>query len=67
LTKLVPAGTPPISRQVWGDDRLLLPEGAPERWFNIFTGENLRVSGTTRELNLGDILYTFPVAFLAGT
>jgi (1->4)-alpha-D-glucan 1-alpha-D-glucosylmutase len=66
LTELVPAGTPPVGRQVWGNDCLLLPEGAPERWLNIFSGENLRVSGTARELHLCDILYTFPVAFLIG-
>jgi (1->4)-alpha-D-glucan 1-alpha-D-glucosylmutase len=67
LTRLVPVGTPPVSRQVWGDDRLLLPKDAPERWYNVFTGEKLMIPGTARELYLGDILYLFPIAFLTGT
>jgi len=64
LTRLAPADIPPISRQVWRDDRLLLPEGAPACWLNIFTAENLTVSGATRELNLSHILCTFPIASL---
>jgi (1->4)-alpha-D-glucan 1-alpha-D-glucosylmutase len=67
LTGLVPVGTPPASRQVWDDDRLLLPKDAPERWYNVFTGEKLMIPGTARELYLGDILYLFPIAFLTGT
>jgi (1->4)-alpha-D-glucan 1-alpha-D-glucosylmutase len=64
LTRLVQIGIPPINHNVWKDDRLLLPKGAPERWLNIFTGENLMISGMTRELDLGDILSSFPVALL---
>ncbi|MFC1893044.1 malto-oligosyltrehalose synthase [Chloroflexota bacterium] len=66
LTRLVPVGMPPIARQAWGDDRLLLPKGAPERWHNIFTGEELTVSCVERGLDIGDILHIFPVALLTG-
>lgn len=66
LTKLVPVGTPPIGRQAWGDDRLLLPEGAPGRWVNVFTGENIRLSGKVDGLDIGDILNTLPVALIIG-
>jgi (1->4)-alpha-D-glucan 1-alpha-D-glucosylmutase len=66
--KLVAPGTPPVGKQVWGDDRLLLPEGAPEGWDNLFTGESLRVSTPgERGLSLCDILSIFPVALLAGS
>ncbi len=64
LTGLVPIDNPPISRQVWGDGRLLLPEDAPEHWHNVFTGESLSISGIAREPYLGDILHIFPVALL---
>ncbi|HEY77823.1 MAG TPA: malto-oligosyltrehalose synthase [Dehalococcoidia bacterium] len=64
LTRLVSFGIPPVSRQVWGDDQLLLPEDAPERWHNVFTGEKLTSSSMARELAIGDILSSFPVALL---
>jgi (1->4)-alpha-D-glucan 1-alpha-D-glucosylmutase len=64
LTGLVPVGTPPIGRQAWGDDRLLLPKDAPERWRNVFTGEELTSSSPTRGLAISDILSSFPVALL---
>ena len=66
LTKLVRAGTLPLGRRVWGDDLLLLPDGVPERWLNVFTGESLRMSGTGKGLALSDIFCIFPVALLAG-
>lgn len=66
LTKLVPAGTLPLGRRVWGDDLLLLPEGVPEYWLNVFTGEHLRLSLTRKGLPLSDIMGMFPVALLTG-
>jgi len=66
LTKLVHAGTLPLGQPVWKTDRLLLPENAPERWLNTFTGERLKASGMGRELALSDIFYTFPLALLTG-
>jgi (1->4)-alpha-D-glucan 1-alpha-D-glucosylmutase len=65
LTKLVVPGTLPLGKQVWGDDRLLLPEEAPESWRNVFTGESLKVStAEKRGLPLSDMLSIFPVALL---
>jgi (1->4)-alpha-D-glucan 1-alpha-D-glucosylmutase len=66
LTKLVPVGTLPFARHVWGDDRLLMPEDAPERWHNVFTGEELIAYGADRGLAIGDILHIFPIALLTG-
>jgi (1->4)-alpha-D-glucan 1-alpha-D-glucosylmutase len=64
MTKLSHVAKLPTGRRVWGDGLLLLPEGAPLRWHNIFTGENLQVSSTKRGLNLCDILRVFPIALL---
>ena len=64
MTKLVRAGEFPLGRRVWGDDQLLLPDGAPEYWLNIFTGEKLRVSGIGKGLPISSILSIFPVALL---
>jgi len=66
LTKLAPADIIPVGQDVWKEDRLLLPDGAPERWLNIFTGEKLKVSDTMNRLKLSDVLHIFPVAFLIG-
>jgi maltooligosyltrehalose synthase len=66
LTRLVGVGAIPVGQEVWGEDLLLLPDGVPECWLNVFTGEKLRVSGTERGLKLSDILYRFPVVLLIG-
>lgn len=69
----LPALQPPLGAATWDDDRLLLPENAPEEWSNIFTGETLRCipsppSGPTLEgvriLYLADVFRCFPVALL---
>jgi len=64
MTRLVKAGTMPMGQQVWGNDILLLPEGAPQHWTNIFTGENLKISSAGKGLPLSRILSTFPLALL---
>ena len=64
LTKLVGVGVIPVGQDVWGEDLLLLPNNASERWLNILTGENLKVSGAEKRLPLFDILGKFPVALL---
>jgi len=66
VTRLVRVGTPPVGRRVWGDDVLLLPEEAPERWFHTFTGETIRAIQPMRELPLATIFRRFPVALLEG-
>ncbi len=66
LSEMVGVGSIPAGRDVWGEDLLLLPGGAPERWHNVFTGEELRPSSSTGGLKISDILHTFPVALLTG-
>ena len=48
----------PVGEEVWGDSRLVLPEGAFE---NVLTGEK-HSGGSVR---VADLLSTFPVALLA--
>lgn len=43
------------------DEYVVLPEAAPGRWHNLFTGE---VFETPNQLLLSDVLRHFPVAFL---
>lgn len=52
--------------QLWEDDRLVLPEGAAERWFNVFTRETLtaQVEGRQKCLPLAQLFGVFPVALL---
>jgi (1->4)-alpha-D-glucan 1-alpha-D-glucosylmutase len=64
LTRLVGVGTMPVGREVWGDDRLLLPGSVPERWLNVFTGETLKISGAGGRLPLSSVLSICPVALL---
>ena len=64
LTRLVPFGTPPLGKQTWGDDLLLMPDGAPKNWSNIFTHESLHASAPGNCLPVSQIFYTFPVAVL---
>ena len=63
-TMLVRTGAMPVGQGVWGDDLLILPEGVPERWLNIFTVETLEVSSTGKGIALSSVLNTFPVALL---
>ena len=66
MTKLVRVGAMPVGQRVWGDDLLILPEGVPECWLNIFTGESLKTSGVGGGLPLSSVLSTFSVALLKG-
>jgi (1->4)-alpha-D-glucan 1-alpha-D-glucosylmutase len=68
LAKLVAPGTPPVGRRVWDDDQLLLPDGAPKGWSNLFTGESLQLSTSGRRgLPLCDVLGIFPLALLVAS
>ncbi|MEW6183424.1 MAG: malto-oligosyltrehalose synthase [Bacillota bacterium] len=67
--------TPPLNESVWGQSALVLPEGAPLRWQNVLTGEELSVvsPGITganpaddKVLLLADLFCSFPVALLEG-
>jgi (1->4)-alpha-D-glucan 1-alpha-D-glucosylmutase len=68
VSRLAPAGTPPLGRRVWRDDLVLLPDGAPAAWKNIFTGETLRCrrGAAGQALALKDLWRRFPVALLTG-
>ncbi|MEJ2164334.1 MAG: malto-oligosyltrehalose synthase [Desulfobacterales bacterium] len=61
LTALVAESQVPVGAGVWQDTVIGLPEGAPARWTNILTGEQLTVENT---LALGDMLAVFPAALL---
>ncbi len=47
-----------VNPGAWGEEALTLPEGAPTRWRNVFTGED------TASLRLRDLFGRFPVALL---
>ena len=68
LARLVKAGDLPLGAEVWRESALRLPEGAPERWLNVLTGEALQAhhSDGTSTIALADVFRTCPVALLAG-
>jgi maltooligosyltrehalose synthase len=53
----------PLGRQVWQDTEVIMPNGAPAAWRNVITNEVLSAG---KALFVGDILLSFPVAFLLG-
>ncbi len=68
VTRLAPAGEFPLGLETWGPrSGLVLPEGAPRRWRNVFTGEELHLSGGRgkQSLPLHALFRRFPVALLA--
>jgi (1->4)-alpha-D-glucan 1-alpha-D-glucosylmutase len=52
----------PTGSRTWPATVVRLPAGAPERWRNVLTGEQLTATGGT--LRVGDALGTLPVAVL---
>jgi (1->4)-alpha-D-glucan 1-alpha-D-glucosylmutase len=66
VTGLTGVGAPPLGERAWGGSVLMLPAEAPDRWRNIFTGEELRASSADgkKELRLADVLHNFPAAIL---
>lgn len=60
-TRFVSQGEYPLGPGIWEDTRLLLPEGAPNIWINVLTGETIEARGT---LYAAEVLRTFPVALL---
>ena len=44
VVKLSPSAKPPLGKRIWKETVLHLPEGAPNGWQNVFTGEALTVS-----------------------
>jgi len=68
VTRLSPPNAFPLGQEVWGArSGLLLPEGAPDRWRNVFTGEELHLPPGNRKktLPLHTVFRHFPVALLA--
>jgi (1->4)-alpha-D-glucan 1-alpha-D-glucosylmutase len=63
LSHLVQEGEFPLGRQVWRDTQVKMPKGAPAAWRNVITSEVLSAG---KALSVGDILLSFPVAFLIG-
>jgi len=68
VTRLSPPGEFPLGQKAWGArSGLVLPEGAPDAWCNVFTGEELRASGGRgkKTLPLHSVFRHFPVALLS--
>jgi (1->4)-alpha-D-glucan 1-alpha-D-glucosylmutase len=65
--RLTSNGALPLGKESWGDNALILSDGFPDRWQNIFTGETIETSSTNRGklLSLAAALENFPVALLA--
>jgi maltooligosyltrehalose synthase len=61
-TRLVDAGTWPVGRDVWRRTSIELPSGAPDRWRDVFTGDEVAARGST--LEVASALGRFPVALL---
>jgi (1->4)-alpha-D-glucan 1-alpha-D-glucosylmutase len=53
----------PLGPEAWNDDLVSLPEGAPNKWKNLFTEEKLNGNGS---LKLAQVFSSFPVALLIG-
>jgi (1->4)-alpha-D-glucan 1-alpha-D-glucosylmutase len=60
-TRLAPAGEPPVGARVWGDDVIALPDEAPRRFRDAFTG---RVVEGDDGLRVADVLGALPFALL---
>lgn len=68
VTRLSPPGAFPLGQEAWGSrSGLLLPEGAPDRWRNAITGEEIRVSPGRgkKTLPLHAVFRHLPVALLS--
>jgi (1->4)-alpha-D-glucan 1-alpha-D-glucosylmutase len=68
VTRLSPQGEFPLGQNAWGTrSGIFLPEGAPQRWRNVLTGEELHIpKGSSRKaLSLHAVFRHFPVALLA--
>ncbi|MDB5349937.1 MAG: malto-oligosyltrehalose synthase [Planctomycetota bacterium] len=58
---------PPVGRDIWGDTRLILPEGpVPKRWRDLLTGRvhDVKVLDGAATFPIGDLFSDLPLAFL---
>jgi (1->4)-alpha-D-glucan 1-alpha-D-glucosylmutase len=70
VMKLSPSSKPPMGKRLWKESLLQLPDGAPQHWHNVFTGEELMVSDhnpASRSLFVHEVFRRFPVALLLGS
>jgi (1->4)-alpha-D-glucan 1-alpha-D-glucosylmutase len=53
-------------KEFWSATTVVLPDGAPHRWLNIFTDEEVAISSTDpgKLLDVSSVLGSFPVALL---
>jgi (1->4)-alpha-D-glucan 1-alpha-D-glucosylmutase len=68
VSRLSPPGEFPLGLKAWGTrSGIALPEGAPQRWRNLCTGEELHVppGNGKKVLPLHAVFRHFPVALLA--
>jgi (1->4)-alpha-D-glucan 1-alpha-D-glucosylmutase len=66
-TRLVDETGSPVGASVWGNTRVVLPQGSPKTWLNVLDDENLASSsdGARNCLFVGDVLRQLPVGLLA--
>jgi (1->4)-alpha-D-glucan 1-alpha-D-glucosylmutase len=60
---------PPVGKRIWKDSLLHLPDGAPDGWQNVLTGERLLASesdAAERGLAAHHVFHCLPVALLVG-
>ncbi len=62
-SKLNQDGRLPVGMEVWKDTKIELPQGAPNYWLDIFTGESLN---TCKQAQVGKLLVNFPLGLLMG-
>jgi (1->4)-alpha-D-glucan 1-alpha-D-glucosylmutase len=60
VTEIVREGTLPCG-ELWGDAVIELPDDAPSRWRNVFTGESIEIR---RAIEVSSLFSSFPVALL---
>jgi len=67
VTRFTDAGAAPLGERAWGKSIIALPEDAPDRWLNIFTGEELEAARNRgkKHLRVAEVFRSFPVAMLA--
>lgn len=61
LTRVVAEGKIPLAEAVWGDTKVILPQGAPSVWFNAVSG---RETSCQDKIPVGASLKYFPVSLL---
>jgi (1->4)-alpha-D-glucan 1-alpha-D-glucosylmutase len=66
VARLTEPGAAPLGERAWGKSALALPEDAPDRWRNIFTGEELEAIGLDgkKQIRVAEVFRSFPVALL---